>query len=215
MRTTAVPPHRRRRPTEARVTEWLLALVPTWGPWLIGTATFLSCLALPIPASILMIAAGGFSAAGDLSFTGSLAAALGGAVAGDQAGFALGRIGGAPLLARAGAASGPPARAAALLAQRGDLAVFFSRWLVSALGPYVNLAAGAAGLSWARFTVWGVAGEAVWVGLYVGVGRAFTGNLAAASQQAMSLLGFLAAGAVAVGLGAWLLALLRTEHHRH
>lgn len=68
------------------MTEWLLGLVPVHGGWLLAVATFLSCLALPIPASILMLAAGGFAAAGDLTLAGSAGAALAGAVAGDQAG---------------------------------------------------------------------------------------------------------------------------------
>jgi membrane protein DedA with SNARE-associated domain len=188
------------------LTEWLLALVPAHGIWLVAAATFLSCLALPIPASILMLAAGGFAAAGDLSLGLVLAAAWSGAVAGDQAGYGLGRFGLARLTG-----SGAAARARALLARRGGLAVFFSRWLVSALGPYVNFAAGAGRMAWMRFSLWGAAGEAVWVGLYVLLGRAFAGNLAAASGQAASLLGFLAAGAVALGLGAWLVSLIRAE----
>ena len=69
------------------MTDWLLALVPQYGVWLLVACTFLSCLGLPIPASILMLTAGGFVAAGDLSLTGNVAAALGGAVAGDQAGY--------------------------------------------------------------------------------------------------------------------------------
>lgn len=190
------------------MTEWLLALVPTYGLWLLAGATFLSCLALPIPASVLMLAAGGFVAAGDLALAWVLAAAWAGAVAGDQAGYGLGRAG----LSRF-ATGGVAARASSFLALRGGIAVFFSRWLVSALGPYINFAAGAGHMGWARFTVWGAAGEAVWVGLYVLLGRAFAGNLAAASDQAISLLGFLAAGTVALGLGAWLLSLLRSGTH--
>ena len=34
------------------MTDWLLALVPQYGLWLLAATTFLSCLALPIPASI-------------------------------------------------------------------------------------------------------------------------------------------------------------------
>ena len=29
------------------MTDWLLALVPTYGLWLLAAATFLSCLAIP------------------------------------------------------------------------------------------------------------------------------------------------------------------------
>lgn len=196
------------------MTDALLALVPTYGLWLLAASTFLSCLALPIPASILMLAAGGFVAAGDLPLAGSMGAALGGAVAGDQLGYLAGRKGGAGLLARLGPRAAPLERARALLARRGGVAVFLSRWLVSALGPYVNLAAGAAGLPWPRFALWGLLGEVVWVGLYIGLGRAFTGNLEAASAVALRVLGLLGAGTAALALGAWLLALLRAERAR-
>jgi membrane-associated protein len=196
------------------VTEWLLALVPQYGLWLLSISTFLSCLALPIPASILMLAAGGFASSGDLSMPGSLGAALAGAVAGDQAGYLGARWGGAALIDRLGARAAPVAKARGFLSRHGGIAVFLSRWLVSALGPYVNLAAGAARQPWGRFTAWGVAGEAVWVGLYVGLGYVFTGNIAAASELAVNVLGMLAAGVVAIGLGAWLVAAVRAERRR-
>jgi len=188
-----------------------LGLVPVYGGWLLAVGTFLSCLALPIPASILMLAAGGFAAAGDLTLAGSAGAALAGAVAGDQVGYFAGRFGGAGMIDRLGAKAAPVARARDLLARKGGVAVFLSRWLVSALGPYVNVAAGAAGQGWARFTAWGVAGEAVWVGLYVGVGWSVAGNLAAASSMAVDVLGFLAAGAVGLGALWWLISVLRAE----
>lgn len=193
------------------MTDWLLAIVPQYGFWLLATCTFLSCLALPIPASILMLAAGGFVAAGDLSFTASAGAALAGAVAGDQTGYAAGRLGGGGLIDRMGQKAQPVARARDLLSRKGGVAVFLSRWLFSALGPYVNVAAGAAGQPWAKFTLWGVAGEAVWVTLYVGLGYAFTGNLQAAADMAADMLGFLATAAVALGAAVWLAITLRAE----
>ncbi len=193
------------------MTDWLLGLVPQYGVYLLAAATFASCLALPIPASILMIAAGGFVASGDLSLVESAGAALGGALIGDQAGYFGGRWGGSHLIQRLSARADPLARATTLLATRGGIAVFLSRWLVSALGPHVNIAAGAAGLPWLRFTLWGALGEAVWVAVYVGAGFTFSGNLAAASGMAVDLLGLLATGAVAIGLGYWLLAAMRAE----
>jgi membrane-associated protein len=194
------------------MTDWLLALVPTYGPWLLFGATFLSCMALPIPASILMLAAGGFVAAGDLALVTTAGAALAGAVAGDQAGYAAGRFGVAGILRGAEGKSALLARATQMLAQKGGLAVYVTRWLISALGPYVNLAGGAARMPWVRFTLWSVLGEGTWVALYVGLGRSFAGNLEAASAQAVSILGFLAAGAVAVGLGYVLLRAMRGGH---
>ena len=42
------------------MSDWLLALLPDYGLWILALATYLSCLAVPMPASLLMLAAGGF-----------------------------------------------------------------------------------------------------------------------------------------------------------
>ncbi|MGV8839577.1 MAG: DedA family protein [Bauldia sp.] len=186
------------------MTEWLLALVPQYGGWLIAITVFLGCLALPVPASILLIAAGGFIAAGDLALASTALVALGSAAAGDQVVYFAGRWRGRGVIAWLGARAAPITRASALLERRGGFAVFLSRWLIPALGPYVNLAAGGSGLGWLQFTLWGLAGEAVWVALYIGLGYAFMGNLAAASDMALNVVAVLGAMAVSVALGTWL-----------
>lgn len=197
------------------MTDWLMSLVPTHGTWIIGLVTFLSCLALPVPSSVLMLAAGGFAAAGDLEL-GSLAlTATAGAVMGDQVGLWAGRLGGMPLLQRLEAAprrAGLVATARRVMQQRGAIAVFLTRWLFSPLGPYVNLIAGATGQGWARFTFWSVLGETIWCGAYLGAGYGFAGNLAAASQFLAALLGLMASAALAAVLG-W--ALWRLAHADH
>ena len=183
----------------------IVALVPLYGAWVLGIATFLSCLALPAPASLLMIAGGAFVASGDLSLAYSVGAALGGAVAGDQMGFAIGKRGEATV-ARLSKGTGRRgllfARARGFFDQQGSAGVFLSRWLFSPLGPYVNFIGGAAGLAWHRFTLWGIAGEAVWVSLYIGLGIAFADQFEIAAELAKDLSGMLAALAVAVILGA-------------
>ncbi|MES2815108.1 MAG: VTT domain-containing protein [Pseudomonadota bacterium] len=189
------------------MTNWLLELVPQYGLWLLAATTFLSCLALPFPASILMLTAGGFAAAGDLVLWQAFLAAAAGAVAGDQLGFWAGRGLGLSLLTRLRADPARDrllARADALMDRRGVLAVFFSRWLVSPLGPWVNLLAGSTGLGWARFTAAGTAGEAVWAGLYVGTGYGFAGNIAAASGMLGSVLGMVGGLGAVLALGYWL-----------
>ncbi len=194
------------------LTNWLLALVPTYGLWLLAATTFFSCLALPFPASILMLAAGGFVAAGDLDLIPTLAAAAAGGIVGDQVGFWTGRGLGAPLLLRLRkdpARDKLLAKAVAIMDRRGLVAVFLTRWLFSPLGPWVNLTAGSTRYNWARFTVAGVAGEAVWAGLYVGMGDFFAGNIEAASDMLGSVLGLLAGAAAVVILGFWLRGSLR------
>ncbi|MGP1355011.1 DedA family protein [Roseicyclus sp.] len=193
------------------MTEALLALVPVYGVALVALATFLSCLALPVPSSLVMLAAGGFAASGDLVLWQVALAAFGGAVAGDQLGYQVGRAGGRLF----GGRSLPPkqarllAEARALLHRRGAMAVFLSRWLFSPLGPWVNFAGGAARLPLPHFTRAGVAGEAVWVAVYVGLGAAFADDLLALADILGSASGLLAAVAVAGALALWLRAALR------
>lgn len=196
------------------LTDWLLALVPAYGLWLIAATTFASCLALPIPSSVIMLAAGGFAAAGDLVLWQVMAAALSGAVVGDQVGYGAGRVGGGPFLdriARAPARAKVVTRARNTMEARGGIAVFLSRWLFSPLGPYVNVISGAMRHDWLRFTLWGILGEVVWCALYVLMGRAFAGNLSAASDMLGSILGLVATGTAVLGLGWWLLHLARRE----
>lgn len=190
----------------ASLTETLLALVPDYGAALVGTITFASCLALPVPASLAMLAGGAFAATGDLSLVAVSGAALAGAVSGDQAGWWLGRSG-SGLLARL-TARPDRARLLALARHRLDQhagpTVYLTRWLFSPLGPWVNLAAGATGLGWTRFTLASISGEATWVALYVGLGWAF----AAQVDRLGSLMGSLAGFAAAAGVAALLVRLL-------
>lgn len=196
------------------MTEALLALLPLWGAPLLALVTFLSCLALPIPASLVMLTAGALSASGDLPFWSATLAALGGAIGGDQIGYATGRRWGVNTLARAASTPARRAvidRARATLDRHGPTGVFLSRWLVSPLGPWVNLAAGAAAMPWARFTVPAVTGEAVWVALYIGTGFGFTQSVARIADIGGAASGLLAAAVVTLGAG---LALRAALHHR-
>ncbi|EEW26390.1 DedA family protein [Rhodobacter ferrooxidans] len=181
------------------MTETLLELVPTWGALLVLVATLLSCLALPVPSSLIMLAAGAFVSAGDLNLLAVAAAALGGALLGDQLGYFAGRFGGTPIWAhftRRPATAALAARAEANLKRHDLLAVYFSRWLFSPLGPYVNLLGGATAMNWARFTAADLVGEATWVALYVGLGMAFSSQIEAVSAALGNIAGALAAGLV-------------------
>lgn len=190
------------------MTDWLLGLVPTYGLWLLAATTFLACLALPVPCSVLMLSAGGFVATGDLVLWQVIGAALGGAVLGDQTGYHIGQFGGPRLLARFAASPARKllvARAMDQLTTGGAAGIFFTRWLITPVGPWANFAAGATGFSYPRFTFWAVAGEVVWVGLYVLLGYGFAGNIEAASDMAGSTLGIMAGIAAMLGFGWWLI----------
>ena len=91
-------------------------------------------------------------------------------------------------------------RARAFLHRCGGIAVFLSRWLVSPLGPYINLLAGAGGLSWYRFSLGSLSGEAVWVALYVLLGWLFSTQIETIADLASNAVGLLATLAIAAGL---------------
>ena len=199
------------------LSETVFALVAAWGPLVIFASAFLSCLALPIPTSLMMLTGGAFAAAGDLTLWQVVAAAWIGAVLGDQAGYTIGRFGGAPLverLARAPARAAVLARARALVDRRGGIGVFLSTWAVAPLGPWVNFIAGATGLTWVRFTVADVIGEVIWVTLYTGLGQIFASNITLVADAMSDIVGLTVALAVALAAGLWIRAVLRAQKTR-
>lgn len=190
------------------MSEVILALAVDYGVPLLFAVTLLSCLALPVPSSLLMIAMGGFAASEDFTLGVVVAAAFSGAIIGDNLGYWIARGLGERL---GGWLSAHPKRAAlrhkseVYMQKYGGASVFFSCWLVAPLGPYVNYVSGLSRFSWPRFALWGMAGEVFWVGIYVGLGYVFADNITAIAELAGNLSGFLAAVVVAIGLGLWLL----------
>ena len=196
------------------MTDALFALVSDYGAAALALVTFLSCLALPVPTSMMMLAAGAFAASGDLEILPVAAAALLGAVLGDQAGYQIGRLG---LSATEDWLRKNPSRAALIdrarsyIQTRGAVAVFLSRWLFSVLGPSVNLLAGGMQLNWATFTAMAVAGECVWVVVYVGVGYFAGSQLSEVTELLSNASGLATSLLIAIGLG---VVLWRKRHRR-
>ncbi len=189
------------------MTETLIGLIPQYGVALMFLATFLSCLALPVPSSLIMLTGGAFAAGGDLSLLSVSLGAWAGALIGDQTGFAIGRWGSHYIdafVAKYPKRAVLIERARAFTEKWGGPGIYFSRWLVSPLGPYVNFLAGSARMNWARFTAWDVAGEATWVVIYVGLGYTFAGQIEAVADVLGNLSGALAAGLVTIALGRFL-----------
>lgn len=196
------------------MSETIFALVTDWGPWVIFASAFLSCLALPIPTSLMMLTGGAFVSAGDLTMWEVALAAWGGAVLGDQAGFLIGRHGGTPLvdrLARSPARAAVLTKAKTLVEKRGGTGVFLSTWALAPLGPWVNFIAGATGLSWFRFTVADVIGEVIWIVLYVGLGYLFAANIAMVAEVMGDVVGLVMALVVALVAALWIRAVLKAQ----
>jgi membrane protein DedA with SNARE-associated domain len=185
------------------MTEAMLGLVPAYGPLAVFVATVLSCFGIPVPGSLVLLAAGSFVASGEIALAAVLFAGLAGAIVGDQAGYWLGALGGervALRLSRRHRFATALGAAKTFALHWGRLSVFFSRWLVVPLGPPTNLVAGLLGMSWLAFSLIGGLGELVWVCGYVALGYAFSQSIVAISALLVDLAWFLAAGAIAIDL---------------
>lgn len=189
------------------MTDALLALVPTYGIWLIFGSVFLSCFALPIPSSVLVMTAGGFAAAGDLVLWQVIGAAFGGFILGDQGTYHVARRGGPAFLARFRDRPRSGAmlqKAESLLARRGKVAVYLSRTILSPLGPYLGYLAGALGFGWVAYSGAAVLGAATWSATYAGLGYIYADQISQLAGLISNFGGIVIALTVAVLTGRWL-----------
>lgn len=187
-----------------------LALLPTYGPWLIGVSAFLSCLMIPVPTSFLLLSAGALSGTGHLHHLPILVAAAAiGATFGDLAAYLLARRI-EPWLNRPGsAATTALSRARSFVTRHGAAAVFLSRWLMTPLGPATSYVAGLSGLPLPRFLVASAVGETFWAIISLGLGHVFGRQFRQAESAALK------AVTVAAGLALILWLLGRLWHKRN
>ena len=153
----------------------------------------LEAMGLPLPGESLIIAAAVYCATtGKLHIAGVIAAAIAGAIMGDNFGYLIGRWAGFPLLRRYGRHVGLNDRRLTLgrylFQTQGGKVVFVGRFL-AILRTFVALLAGANHMGWKTFLLWNAVGGVAWATLY-GVGAYLLGN-------AMSRL----EGPVGIGLG--------------
>lgn len=173
------------------IADQLLGALSQYGlPVLFGVIV-IAAAGIPLPISMMLVAAGSFVELGEMKLWQVIVVASAGAVLGDQIGYALGRWGSHHVVSRIkrrknGAAK--IAQAEAFTKRWGAAGIFFSRWLITPLGPWLNLTSGMAGYPWVRFFVWDVLGEVLWVVLYVMLGKLFSDRV----QALVEILGNLA-----------------------
>ncbi len=173
------------------ITDQLLAALILYGLPVLFAVIFIASIGVPLPVSFLLVAAGSFAKQGDMKLLPVIIAASSAAILGDQIGYGLSRWGGRRLVDRITnrIGGGTKIKKAEALSKRwGGAGVFFSRWLVTELGPWINVTSGITGYPWRRFLLWGVSGEIIWVVLYVGLGYIFSDRV----QSLAEILGNLA-----------------------
>lgn len=181
--------------------ELLLTGLLNHGNVLLASILFLAALGIPLPATMLLMAAGAFTSQGVLELESAVMAALAGAVVGDGGSYLIGRFGITLMPARL-QASGSWLRAAQLFARWGGWSVFFSRFALTPIALPVNLLAGSTRYPGFRYMTAVLLGEMIWVAGFGGLGLVFADRWEGISQLTGDLVGMLL-GAVLIAVGLW------------
>lgn len=163
------------------ITNILLTQVINHGAPLFGLYLMLGALGVPVGASFILIAVGAFSQQGYFSWPEMALYGLLGALVGDALSFGIGRFGKEGVNRRLGQS---PAwkNATDYFQRKAWVAIFFTRFLVTALAIPTNLIAGGSGYQFPRFMWYDVLGETIWVLLYGGLGYLFGSQWEIVSQ---------------------------------
>lgn len=159
---------------------YILVLLQEYGYPILWLIIFVSAAGIPLPTSLMLLAAGAFAALGDFNLLILIPVAISAFIAGDNTGYLLGWIWGSKLLDWL-EASGKfrfikphsIARSRTYFNRLGGWAIFFSRFLVSALGGAINILAGAERYPYRRFVVYDAGGETLGASLPLLLGYVF------------------------------------------
>ncbi len=182
----------------------LLNFLQTYGYPLLWLSTFVASIGVPLPISLMLLAAGAFSAQGDFNVVVLAASATSAAIAGDCAGYLVGRQWGSRVLdwlprSRVGKRFITPEateRSRRYFRRRGGWAILLTRFLLTALGGVTNLVAGTELFPFRSVLLYDASGEALGaiiplaLGFLVGASWEAVGDiLGAVSLSALSLAG--------------------------
>jgi len=158
----------------------LLGLLALYGYVVVFGTVFVSALGAPLPASLVLLAAGGFASSGDLNPVLVVAATAAGAFLGDCAIFGLARWAGVAAIQRYGGNVGLTGeRIQAARDKMGrwtGASIFLTRWLITPLALPVDVVAGVSQYSFLAFALFSLLGETLWGIVYVGAGYLFGEN---------------------------------------
>ncbi len=145
----------------------LLTVLQTYGYPALWVSIFIAAIGLPLPVSLVLLAAGAFAALGDFNIIVLTLISISASVAGDNLGYLIGRLWGSKVadwlehskLGKHFLRPDSVARSRLYFSKRGGWAIFFSRFLVAALGGVVNLLAGAELYPYPQFLFFDIGGE--------------------------------------------------------
>jgi len=154
------------------MSDFLLTLIINYGAPVFAFLLFLGALGVPVGASVLVIAAGAFSQQGILNWPITAFLGLVGAVIGDALSFGIGFYAKDWVDNRFGRSSAWRSAKGGFEARAG-LAIYLTRFLITALALPTNLIAGGSGIKLRQFMIYDSFGELTWIILYGGLGYLF------------------------------------------
>lgn len=191
---------------------YVLALFQEYGYPILWLSIFIGALGVPLPNSLVLLAAGAFAALGDFNFAILAVVSTSAFVAGDTCSYWIGRRWGSKVLHwMEGRLIKPQTleRSRVYFERLGGWAIFSSRFLVSALGGAINLLAGAEIYPYRRFILYDVAGETIGALLPLTLGYIFGASWDAVGDLLGSFSLFIVALLIALVLGYQTLRLFR------
>jgi membrane-associated protein len=145
----------------------LLNIMQVYGYPALWVSVFIAAVGLPLPIALVLLAAGAFAALGDFNIVLLTLISISASVAGDNLGYVIGRLWGSKgadwlehsKLGKRLLKPDSVARSRLYFKKRGGWAIFFSRFLVAALGGVVNLLSGTELYPYRYFLLFDIAGE--------------------------------------------------------
>jgi membrane protein DedA with SNARE-associated domain len=148
----------------------LISLIPTYGPWIIFGIVALESAGVPLPGETILVVAELLAATtGQISIVVVVLASAGGAIVGDGIGYMVGRRFGLPLIRRYGRYIRLDENRLLigryLFFRYGNVVVFFGRF-VAVLRMFAALLAGANSMPAGRFFFFNITGGVCWACLF-------------------------------------------------
>lgn len=184
------------------ITSLALNWMATYGSPMVAGLLFLGALGIPVPATLIVIASGAFIRLSLMDAYSTPTFGYLGTIAGDVLLYAIGYFASGWIERRFGETTAWKS-AHLMFERRGGVAIFLTRWLLTAIALPVTLIAGSSSYRFRKFVILDILGELTWVVLYGGLGYAFGSQWELISDFISDFSGFVA-GALVLGIGIYL-----------
>ncbi len=185
--------------SDLNLQELFLNWIVSYGSPMVGAVLLLGALGVPVPGTLMVIASGAFVRQGILDMFSTPILGLLGAVSGDITIYGVGRFANVWIARRFGQTASWQ-KAHAFFQQRGGVAIYLTRWLLTPFAVPTNLIAGSSGYPFWKLSLFDISGELTWIVLYGGLGYAFGSQWELISDFISNFTGLIV-GVFVLGLG--------------